>query len=875
MTDARRQAGQPWHTLDVTKVASALSVDPTQGLADDEVRRRRQEHGPNELTTAKRLHPGVMILAQFKDVLILVLIAAAIISGIVGDVRDTVAILVIVLLNAVVGFVQQYRAENALEALRSLAAPLATVRRAGQLFTVSATELVPGDVVLLEAGVGVPADLRLIEAEHLGVDESTLTGESTVVLKQVEPLPTVELLAAERLNLAFKGSLITRGHGVGIVTATGAGTELGRIAALLHRTGTAKSPLQKRLARFGRRLALVVIGICAIIFASGLLQGEPITLMFLTAVSLAVAAIPEALPAVVTVSLALGARKMSRVKALVRRLPAVETLGSVTYICSDKTGTLTENRMRVAFVQVGDDRLDSVSDDVTRDLPWLPLAMALNNDVRVGSDGELVGDPTEVAIYEFARDNGFDKESLEAEHPRIRELPFDSETKSMTTVHKTPDATIALLKGAPETVTAKCSKMSGALPQNALEGICDAAELLAAEGYRVLAVAAKSLAEANDDIETSFDFCALIALSDPPREGVAHAVEICLAASVAPVMITGDHPSTALAIAKQVGIAGDDDAVITGAELKTMDDETLAERVTHARVYARVGPEQKIRIVEALQSKGEFVAMTGDGVNDAPALKRADIGIAMGEQGTDVARESADMVLLDDNFRTIVVAVREGRRIFDNVLKFIKYTMTSNSGEIWTMFLAPILGLPIPLLPIHILWINLVTDGLPGLALTAESAEQDLMKRPPRPPKQSVFTRGMWQHILWVGLLIGGLSIAGQAWAVGRGSDNWQTVVFTVLTFSQLAHVLVIRSEHQSLFSQGLLSNRPLIGAVLLTVVLHAAVVYLPPLQTVFNTAPLTAAELVLCLTLPCLVILGVELEKLLARRGLIYQTTA
>ncbi|MDJ0759012.1 MAG: cation-translocating P-type ATPase [Woeseiaceae bacterium] len=867
------ETGRAWHTFEMAEVAGALSVDPGQGLSDEEVRSRREQHGPNELTAAARLHPGMMILAQFRDVLILVLIAAAIISGIVGDVRDTAAILVIVVLNAVVGFVQQYRAENALEALRSLAAPIATVRRAGRLFTVPASDLVPGDVVLLEAGVGVPADLRLIDVEHLGVDESTLTGESTVVLKQAEVLPDAEVLAAERVNIAFKGSLITRGHGVGVVIATGAETELGRIASLLHKTETAKTPLQKRLARFGRRLALVVIGICAIVFASGLLQGEPVTLMFLTAVSLAVAAIPEALPAVVTVSLALGARKMSRVKALVRRLPAVETLGSVTYICSDKTGTLTENRMRVAFVQLGDDRFETIGDDVKQQLPWLPLAMALNNDVRVENVDELIGDPTEVAIYEFARDNGFDKEALDTDYPRIREQPFDSETKSMTTVHQSPDGIVALLKGAPEAVTARCSRVSEALPPFELGSVCDTAETLAAEGYRVLSFAVKKLTDRNDDIDTGFDFCALIALSDPPREGADHAVETCLAASISPVMITGDHPSTALAIARQVGIAGEGDSVITGAELKSMDAETLAERVADTRVYARVGPEQKIRIVEALQSRGEFVAMTGDGVNDAPALKRADIGIAMGEKGTDVARESADMVLLDDNFRTIVIAVREGRRIFDNILKFIKYTMTSNSGEIWTMFLAPLLGLPIPLLPIHILWINLVTDGLPGLALTAEAAEQDLMKRPPRPPEQSVFTRGMWQHILWVGLLIGGLSIFGQAWAVGRGSDNWQTVVFTVLTFSQLAHVLVIRSEHRSLFSQGLMSNRPLIGAVLLTVVLHAAVIYLPPLQAVFNTAPLTATELALCLALPCFVILGVELEKLLARRGLIYAT--
>ena len=808
-----------------------------------------------------------MLAGQFTDFMVLVLIAAAVVSGIVGEPQDAIAIVVIVLLNATVGLVQEYRAERALAKLRLLAAPTAMVRRDGQTLELPAAALVPGDIVVLEAGNGVPADLRLIESKQLAADESNLTGESQAIEKCIERLTEPDLPLGDQRNLAFKGSLITRGRGTGIVVRTGMDTELGRIAELLRTTEVGKTPLQKRLNRFGRRLGIAILAICFFIFVAGLLRGEPAIMMFLTAVSLAVAAIPEALPAVVTVSLALGARKMSGINTLVRRLPAIETLGSITYICADKTGTLTENRMHAEFVMVGESRVDARSFERTERPSWLGLALALNNDVQRDEQEKLIGDPTEIALFEFAEALGFSKPILEQTHPRLREVPFDSETKRMATVHRSVDGVLALVKGAPETVVPDCVAWDGDPAEFSVQATLRNAERLAGEGYRVLALAGRRMTGADDDPGHELTLLGLVALIDPPREFVPQAVADCRAAGISPVMITGDHPGTAQAIARRVGIADENDPVMTGPELGSLSDEAFAAQVTRIRIYARVDPAQKIRIVEALQSRGEFVAMTGDGVNDAPALKQADIGVAMGRKGTDVAREAAEMVLMDDNFATIVSAVREGRRIFDNILKFIKYTMTSNSGEIWTMLLAPFLGLPIPLLPIHILWINLVTDGLPGLALAAESGEKNLMSRNPRPPRESVFANGMWQYILWIGLLIGGLSIAGQAWAYERGSDNWQTVVFTVLTFSQLMNVLAVRSERESIFSLGLLSNRPLLGAIFLTFVLQLSVIYVPAFQEIFNTTPLTIGELIACLALASIVLIVAEAAKALSRR--------
>jgi len=618
-----------------------------------------------------------------------------------------------------------------------------------------------------------------------------------------------------------------------------------------------------------------VLGICLVMLLAGLWRGEAPVLMFLTAVSLAVAAIPEALPAVVTISLALGARRMVRQNALVRRLPAVETLGSVTVICSDKTGTLTENRMRAEAFFVAGQRQSQLLDDEPATL--LAQALVLNNDAELASSGRHSGDPTEIALLEAGERAGFTKAALAAEQVRVAEVPFDAARRRLLTVHRLDRRHVAYLKGAPEAVLPFCTSQRGGSGTEpfAAQDVLAAADAMASEGLRVLAVACRrtdTLPEDLAGLEQEMEFLGLVGLMDPPRAEAMQAVAECTRAGIVPVMITGDHPATARAIAMRLGIVGETGTIMSGAQLAALSDSEFAACVKNVRVFARMDPAQKIRIVEALQDAGEFVAMTGDGVNDAPALKRADIGIAMGLGGTDVAREASHMILLDDNFATIVLAVREGRRIFDNIRKFIKYTMTSNSGEIWAIFLAPFMGLPIPLLPIHILWINLVTDGLPGLALASEPAERNLMTRPPRRPAESVFAHGMWQHIVWVGLSMGAVCLLLQAWALESASAHWQTMVFTVLTLSQLGHVLAIRSESASFFSLGATSNPQLLAAVIFTVVLQMATIYVPSLNPVFKTEALSPGELLLCLALSSIVFFAVEIEKWLIRSGRIYR---
>ena len=863
------------HTIPAEEVLSYLG-STANGLDEVEVASRTAELGPNTLPEAETRSIFTMILDQFKDFLILLLLGAAVISGLLGEVADTIAILVIVTLNAVIGVVQEYRAERAMEALREMSGETATVRRAGRVTEIPASELTVGDIVLLEAGRVVPADLRLIDSAGLRAAEAALTGESLPVEKSTVAIENPAAPVGDRAGMVHKGTQIVFGRGVGVVTGIGLATELGRIAHLLGSAGDVKTPLQKRLAQFGKGLGFAALGLCTIVFIVGIVRGEDALVMFLTAVSLAVAAVPEALPAVATISLAFGARRLVKNHTLVRKLPAVETLGSVTFICTDKTGTLTLNEMTVEHLATGEAQIAELpgrSDDSPEGWMWFGRALALSNDVE-GEIDALVGDPTEIAFWRVAAKSDYVRTALESDLPRAAELPFDSDRKLMTTAHKLPDGGyVAFTKGAAEAVMDRSANAMGPdgsiipLDRTAAEKLVDT---WSAEGLRVLAFGMRRVDELPADdfntLESDLTVLGFVGLVDPPRQEAADAVTVCIGAGIVPVMITGDHPATALAIARRLGIATSAEEMMTGAELDALDLEHFERRVEDVRVYARVAPEQKLKIVRALQDKGEYVAMTGDGVNDAPALARADIGVAMGITGTDVAKEAADMVLLDDNFSSIVASVREGRRIFDNIRKFIKYTMTSNSGEIWTILLAPLVGLPIPLLPIHILWINLVTDGLPGLALASEPHEKNIMKRAPRAPKESIFADGLGVHLVWVGLLMGGASLFTQAWAIKTGL-HWQTMVFTVLCLSQMGHVMSIRSDRQSLFSQGLRSNMPLLGAVVLTFALQMATIYVPFLQPIFKTEALTMPELGAALAISSVVFIAVEIEKVFKRR--------
>ncbi|MGA7688215.1 MAG: cation-translocating P-type ATPase [Jiangellales bacterium] len=861
--------GPAWHTESAGAVAERLHTDPVAGLTRRDAGERLAADGPNDLPEQAGRSLWDMVVEQFKDVMILLLLAAAVISGIVGDAVDTIAILVIIVLNATIGVVQGYRAEKAIEALRAMASPQAHVVRNGTTTTVPSADVVVGDLVLLEAGGVVPADLRLTQASRLQVAEAALTGESLPVDKATERLRDPDAPLGDRACMAFRGTEVTTGRGAGLVVATGPQTELGQVAGLLAGVEHVQTPLQKRLAHLSKRLAAAVVVICGVVFAAGLWRGEDPLEMLLTAVSLAVAAVPEALPAVVTISLALGASAMVRQNALVRRLPAVETLGSVTYVCSDKTGTLTRNRMTV-------DAVWTPGGDVAA----LVRAVAACNDATIDGGTEH-GDPTEVALVVYARDHdGTEPRAVEPAPPRVAEIPFDADRRRMVTVHDLPAAAgsngsldfVAYAKGAPEALLPLCT-----LDDVTRREVDERASRMAESGLRVLAAARRNLDEVPGDladVERDMTLLGLVGLLDPPRPEAAAAVAECRTAGIVPVMITGDHPDTAHAVAARVGVAeehhvGSD--VLTGRDLTHLDDDTLAERVLDARVYARVDPAQKIRIVQALQAKGQVAAMTGDGVNDAPALRQADIGVAMGQGGTDVARGASAMVLLDDNFATIVAAVREGRRIYDNIRRFVKYTLTSNAGEIWVMFLAPFLGFPLPLLPLQILWINLVTDGLPGLALAREPAEPGVMKRPPRPPTESVFAHGVTWHIGWVGLLIGGVSLTGMAISYSSGADNWRTVVFTILVLAQLGHSMAVRSETEPLLGRRFFANPALLGAVVLTVGLQMLVVYVPWAQNIFRTDGLTGPQLAMCFGLATIVPVAVECEKFFVRRGMLY----
>ncbi|WP_454766266.1 cation-translocating P-type ATPase [Cupriavidus campinensis] len=869
---SRATEPNPWHAREGHDVAHAHGVDLAQGLDNAQAAQRAQQYGLNELQAAPRRSVLALAAAQLVDPMVIILAIAAVASAIIGDKLDAMVILAIVLMTTVLGLSQTWRADRALAQLQQLAAARATVLRGGRLQTIPARELVPGDVVELEAGNHVPADLRLVEVAQLMADESALTGESTTVAKHVQAIAAPAVALSDRHNMAYLGTSATQGHGRGIVVATGIRTELGKLAQYLDRSQR-DTPLQKRLAAFSWRLSAVILLLCGALFWLGLLRGEPPMVMLLTAISLGVAAIPEALPAVVAIILALGARKMATRQALVRKLASVETLGSVTVICTDKTGTLTQNRMLVERLLAGAEPWapgDALANPCHRQLL---VAAALCNDAHRDpetSGATWLGDPTETALADAASAAGIDKLALEAQLPRVQEQPFDAARKRMTTFHRHGASYVAFTKGAPESVIPCCTShqtADGTLPM-AQQSVLQDAQALAAQGLRVLALAMRehdALPDTNAmaGVESSLTFLGLVALLDPPRPEAAAAVRDCIAAGITPVMITGDHPETALAIARMLGILGENGGeVLTGAALAQLDAAALQARAAHVRVYARVDPEQKLRIVEALQALGHCVAMTGDGVNDAPALKRADIGVAMGKHGTDIAREAASLVLLDDNFATVVTAIREGRRIYDNIRRFVRYAMTGNSGELWVITLAPLFMLPIPLLPVQILWINLVTDGLPGLALAAEPAEADVMRRPPRHPDESLFARGMWQHILGVGLLIGLISLGVQAWALGHGRESWQTMVFTALTLAQMAHVMAIRSERIPLWRQSPTTNLPLLAAVALTLCLQLAAIYLPVFNALLHTQPLDALELAVSVGAAAIVAAAVEAGK-------------
>ncbi len=877
-----------WHQMKIEDVFSALSSSPS-GLSAEDAEERLNIYGPNELKVKKKKTPLMMLLSQFTDFLIIVLLAAGAIAAIVGKPTDVAAILAIVILNAIIGFIQEYKAEKAMEALRMMASPTANVIRGATPITIPATKIVPGDVVLIEAGQIVPADMRLFEVANLKIEEAALTGESVPVEKQVSPILDEHIPLGDRKNMAYQSTIVTYGRGIGVVIATGMETEMGKIATMLQEEEELKTPLQQRLALFGKKLAFAIMIICLIVFIAGIMRGEDVMLMLLTAVSLAVAAIPEALPAVITIALAFGAKKMAKQNALIRKLPAVETLGSVTYICSDKTGTLTLNRMTVEQVYIDGQLLkaneifkkgDRAKEETPKPEDYLLLSCALSNDAKRTAAGKIIGDPTEIALYTFALDSGYDKEELQNRCIRVAEIPFDSERKCMTTFHSNiietdgSDKTfLSFTKGAVEILLEKSQNIltsEGLKPINHKE-IQRVTNKMASEGLRVLCLCMRKWQTIPEDlspenVERELIIIGLVGMMDPPREEVREAVSMCKTAGIKPVMITGDHPITARAIAKRIGIIEDDTkTIITGRELEKLPTEEFEKRVKDIRVYARVIPEQKLKIVKALQDKGEYVAMTGDGVNDAPALKRANIGVAMGITGTDVSKESSAMILLDDNFATIVKAVKEGRRIYDNILKFIRYSMTSNAGTLWAIFLAPFFGLPLPLLPIQILWMNLLTDSLPGLALTAEPADKRIMYRPPRDPQESVFAGGRGFFILTYGLIIGIGALFFQAFAIANNFP-WQTMIFTGLVLGRMAVVMGVRSETDSLLKIGIFSNKPLLGAILLTFALQLAVVYIPFLNPIFYTKPLTLNELLLTMIFSMGVLLIIEIEKFYKR---------
>ncbi|MBM3694945.1 MAG: cation-translocating P-type ATPase [Actinobacteria bacterium] len=899
--------GAPWHLLPPEEASLRLGTDPERGLSASEADRRFQAHGPNELQDTGGRTPIRIMLEQLRATMVLVLLGAAALAASLGDIKNTVAIGAIVVLFVALGTIQEYRAEKAIAALKRLAVPEVTVVRDGRPQEIEARRLVPGDLLVLDAGDLVPADARLTVTAGLRAQEAALTGESNPVSKRVEPLTGDHLPLGDRRNMVYTGTIVAQGRGRALVVATAMDTELGKIAGLLQQTREGLTPLQRRLDRVGKALAAAGVAVAGLIFILGLLRGDELRQMVLTAVSVAVAVVPEGLPAVVTITLALGAQRMLRRRALVRRLPAVETLGSVTIICSDKTGTLTENRMRVAVVDVADesfyftpevDREGTVRPGEARPpasaTPPVLAAVggALCNDARL--EGEpatgyrTVGDPTEGALLAAAALMGYPKPHLDGALPRRAEVPFDSERKRMTTVHllgahdpgllpgldTAGSRFVAFTKGSVEGLVALSARVwlkdhSAPMDDKWRERVFAGEQALAENGMRVLGVALRLLPALPDavsaDLEQDLTFVGLFGMIDPPRPEVFEAVETCRTAGIIPAMITGDHPLTALEIARRLQITEGGPA-LTGAQLERMSREELQRAVSEGpqptRVFARVSPEHKLRIVEALQSEGHIVAMTGDGVNDAPALRRADIGVAMGVTGTDVAKEAADMVLLDDNFATIVTAVREGRTIYDNIRKFVRFSVAGNTGKVLVMLLAPFLGTPLPLLPLQLLWLNLLTDGLLGLGLGLEPPERGVMHRPPYSPTEGVFARPAGRRVLLTGFVIGAAALAVGLWYWHTAWAAWQTMMFTLLAFAQVAQALVARSDTESVLHRGLVGNPLLTAMVTLVVGMQLAVVYTPGVNDFFGVVALTPFDLGVAVAATVLVLFALEAVK-------------
>lgn len=883
-----------WYSLSTEEVKSKLNTDIEKGLENDEVEKRRIQYGKNEIVSKNKKPIWKMILEQFTDFMIIVLIIAAIVSGVVNhEFTDSIIILVIVVLNAIIGVVQEIKAQKSLDSLKELSAPHCKVVRNGEVINIESKELVPGDIVILETGDNVPADLRIIEAVNLKIQEAALTGESVPVEKSVDVLKDEKVGLGDRVNCAFSSSLVTYGRGKGIVVSTGMETEVGKIAKMLDEVDDSETPLKRRLEALGKTLGIAALVICALIFAVGFfIYKRDWIEMFMTAVSLAVAAIPEGLPAISTIVLSIGVQRMVKRNAIIRTLPSVETLGSATVICSDKTGTLTQNRMTVEKIFC-DNKVfgtDYKEKEDNEQYKLLLDCMILCNDTKLKKDGEkyvTTGDPTETALVDLGLKSNVVKAELDDEFKRVEEIPFDSERKLMTTVHDRNGKLVVFTKGGVDELLAKCSKirLNGEdvpLTQENIDMILATNEQFALCALRVLAMAYKNIDQIPEkadmnSLESNLTYIGMVGMIDPARPEVKEAVAKCRTAGIRPVMITGDHKITAVAIAKEIGILREGDEAITGAELQEMSQEELEKNVQKYSVYARVSPEHKVRIVNAWKSHDEVVAMTGDGVNDAPALKSADIGAAMGIVGTDVAKEAADVVLTDDNFATIVSAVEEGRRIYDNILKAVAYLLSANIGEIITLFVATMFGWLIePLLPIHILWINLVTDSLPALALSVDPAEKNIMNRKPKKNK-NVFTKGMIWRIIYQGVMIGGLTLL--AFALGCGFNfnsivdtegnitqigvTAQTMAFAVLALSELVHVFNLRSNKESIFKVGLLTNKILLGAIAISASLMLIVLNIPVLHGIFEISKLTLREVGIVTLLSFAPLIVVEIFKL------------